>query len=106
MKRVILIVMASVMTLTIMTFTATESFATTTKKEITQVEFQTDIDCEGCVKKIMNYMPYQKGVKRVDVDLPTKKVSVSYDTRKTSTSTVAESFEKIDVKATIIESKE
>ena len=42
------------------------------KKEVTTV-FVTDIDCEHCVKKIMNNVPsLGKGIKDVKVDLPKK----------------------------------
>ena len=44
------------------------------KKEVTTV-FVTDIDCEHCVKKIMNNVPsLGKGIKDVKVDLPKKEV--------------------------------
>ena len=43
------------------------------KKTVTTV-FTTDIDCEHCVKKIMNNVPsLGKGVKDVQVDLPKKR---------------------------------
>ena len=45
------------------------------KKTVTTV-FTTDIDCEHCVKKIMNNVPsLGKGVKDVQVDLPKKEVN-------------------------------
>ncbi|MFR6634569.1 MAG: heavy-metal-associated domain-containing protein [Alistipes onderdonkii] len=45
--------------------------------------FTTDIDCEHCVKKIMNNVPsLGKGVKDVKVDLPKKEVTVVYDSTK------------------------
>ena len=52
------------------------------KKTVTTV-FTTDIDCEHCVKKIMNNVPsLGKGVKDVKVDLPKKEVTVVYDSTK------------------------
>ena len=55
------------------------------KKTVTTV-FTTDIDCEHCVKKIMNNVPsLGKGVKDVKVDLPKKEVTVVYDSAKTAT---------------------
>lgn len=55
------------------------------KKTVTTV-FTTDIDCEHCVKKIMNNVPsLGKGVKDVKVDLPKKEVTVVYDSTKTAT---------------------
>ena len=53
------------------------------KKTVTTV-FTTDIDCEHCVKKIMNNVPsLGKGVKDVKVDLPKKEVTVVYDSTAT-----------------------
>lgn len=55
------------------------------QKTVTTV-FTTDIDCEHCVKKIMNNVPsLGKGVKDVKVDLPKKEVTVVYDSTKTAT---------------------
>ena len=55
------------------------------KKTVTTV-FTTDIDCEHCVKKIMNNVPsLGKGVKDVQVDLPKKEVTVYMTARRTTT---------------------
>ena len=65
------------------------------KKTVTTV-FTTDIDCEHCVKKIMNNVPsLGKGVKDVKVDLPKKEVTVVYD----STKNIVKGFASIKVKA-------
>ncbi len=104
MKKIILIFVTFVMT-----FVASESFAADkkeSKKETITVDFITDIDCDHCVKKIMNYMPYQKGIKGVKVDLPKKVVSVSYDSSKSSNTNITSLFKNIDVKANVIPLKE
>ena len=52
-------------------------------KKIVTTVFVTDIDCEHCVKKIMNNVPsLGKGIKDVKVDLPKKEVTVIYDASK------------------------
>lgn len=61
--------------------------------------FVTDIDCEHCAKKITNTIPYVKGVKDVQVDVPTKKVTVTYDATKCGEETLIKAFTKIKVKA-------
>lgn len=81
-------------------FTATDSFAAN-KKEITTVELITDVDCDHCVNKIMNYLPFQRGVKRVKVDLPTQIVRVNYDTQRATNESIIELLKKIDVKASV-----
>ena len=37
-------------------------------KQTVTTTFNTDIDCEGCAKKVTNTIPYEKGVKDVKVD--------------------------------------
>lgn len=70
------------------------------KKEVTTV-FATDIDCDHCVKKIMNNVPsLGKGVKDVQVDLKKKEVTVTYDSSKNSDEGIVKGFETIKVKAT------
>ena len=64
------------------------------------VEFVTDIDCAGCAKKVTNTIPYEKGVKDVKVDVPTKTVTVTYDPTKTNNETLVKAFTKIKIKAT------
>ena len=63
------------------------------KKTVTTV-FTTDIDCEHCVKKIMNNVPsLGKG------DLPKKEVTVVYDSTKNSDENIVKGFASIKVKA-------
>lgn len=69
------------------------------KKTVTTV-FTADIDCEHCVKKIMNNVPsLGKGVKDVKVDLPKKEVTVVYDSAKNSDENIVKGFASIKVKA-------
>lgn len=69
------------------------------KKNTTTV-FVTDIDCEHCVKKIMNNVPsLGKGIKDVRVDLPTKEVTVVYDASKNSDANIVKGFASLKVKA-------
>ena len=63
--------------------------------------FVTDIDCDHCAKKITNTIPYEKGVKDVKVDVPTKLVTVTYDATKNSDENLLKSFAKIKVKAEV-----
>ncbi len=69
------------------------------KSNVTTV-FVTDIDCQGCAKKVTNTIPYEKGVKDVKVDVPTKTVTVTYDPTKTNDETLVKAFTKIKIKAT------
>lgn len=68
------------------------------KKSVTTT-FVTDIDCEGCAKKVTNTIPYEKGVKDVQVDVPSKTVTVTYDPAKTNDETLIKAFSKIKINA-------
>lgn len=69
------------------------------KKSVTTV-FCTDIDCEHCKAKVENNIPVLgKGIKDVKVDLPTKKITVTYDPSKNSDEEIIRGFAKIKVKA-------
>ena len=68
-------------------------------KKSVVVEFATDIDCAGCAKKVTNTIPYEKGVKDVQVDVATKTVTVTYDPAKTNNETLVKAFAKIKIKA-------
>ena len=70
-----------------------------TTKQIVTTVFQTDITCESCKKKIMNTIPYENGIKDVQVDVPTKRVTVTYDASKNTEESLVEAFAKIRVKA-------
>lgn len=62
--------------------------------------FVTDIDCEHCAKKILNNVPaLGKGVKDVQVDVPSKQVTVTYDPAKTNDAALVKGFASLRVKA-------
>ena len=74
-------------------------------KKTAKTVFVTDIDCEHCAKKINNSIPFEKGVKEVKVDVPTKTVTVTYDAAKTSDATLLKAFKKIKVAAEVAPAK-
>lgn len=67
------------------------------QKKTETVKFQTDLDCENCAKKILNVIPFKKGVKDCVVDVPAKTVEVTFDTRKTNAEIIVAELDKIDV---------
>ena len=69
-----------------------------TEKKIATVVFTTDLDCHHCAQKVMNSIPYEKGIKDVQVDVPTKTVTVKYDEAKNSIESLTKAFESIKVK--------
>lgn len=91
MKKILILMLA-------LTLGATFSFAQEKKQKKSEtVTFQTDLDCENCAKKILNVIPFKKGVKDCVVDVATKIVEVTFDPRKTSAEVLATELKKIDV---------
>lgn len=64
------------------------------------VVFATDIDCEHCVRKIENNVPsLGKGIKDVQSDVRTKRVTVTFDESKNSVENIVKGFASLRVKA-------
>ena len=74
-------------------------------KELATVRFETSIDCENCVNTIMKNIPYEKGVKDVKCDIPTKEVTIQYQDDKTKPETLKRSLEKLGYTAKEIKDK-
>ncbi len=75
------------------------------EKKIVTVVFTTDLDCHHCAQKVMNSIPYEKGIKDVQVDVPTKTVTVKFDEAKNSVEGLTKAFESIKVKVVKAEEK-
>ena len=76
------------------------------EKKIVTVVFTTDIDCHHCAQKVMNSIPYEKGIKDVQVDVKTKSVTVKFDAAKNSVESLTKAFSTIKVKVFKSEVKE
>ena len=96
MKKIIMFCL-----LAVLSFGVANAVAQKQNGSIKTTVFVTDIDCEGCAKKITNSIPFVKGVKDVKVDVPTKKVTVTYDATKSSEATLLKAFDKIKIKAQV-----
>ena len=96
MKKIILLCLVAIMGVGVCASYAQKKEAVT-KTTV----FLTDIDCENCAKKITNSIPFQKGVKEVKVDVPTRKVTVTFDTTKTNEEALIKAFKKIKINAEV-----
>ena len=76
------------------------------EKKIATVVFTTDLDCHHCAQKVLNTIPYEKGIKDVQVDVPTKTVTVKFDEAKNSTESLTKAFGSIKVKVVKIKKVE
>ena len=68
------------------------------EKKVSTVVFTTDIDCGHCAQKVYNSIPYEKGIKDVQVDVKTKSVTVQFDAAKNNVESLTKAFESIKVK--------
>ena len=75
------------------------------EKKIATVVFTTDLDCHHCAQKVLNTIPYEKGIKDVQVDVPTKTVTIKFDAAKNSVESLTKAFESIKVKVVKAEAK-
>lgn len=98
MKKLLFLVFTMVMTLGLGNASADNK---KDLKGVTTTIFTTNLHCEGCVKKVMNNIPFKKGVKDVKVDIKSKDITVSYDSKKSSDAKIIEYFDKIDITAKV-----
>ncbi len=94
MKKIMMILAALAMVAGV----ATAAPKQKAEKKIVTVVFTTDIDCAHCSQKVFNSIPYEKGIKDVQVDVPTKTVTVKFDAAKNSIESLTKAFESIKVK--------
>lgn len=77
--------------------------ATAMAKDIKTAVFTTQpqMHCESCENKIKNNMRFEKGIKRIETDIPNQAVTITYDADKTNVGAIIEGFKKIDYTATV-----
>lgn len=92
MKRILIVLMALLPLMGI--------YAKTDKQTVV---LSCDLHCQGCCDKIMKNIAFEKGVKDIVCDLPTKTVTVTYDANKTDVDTLLKAFAKIGKPAIVQE---
>ena len=102
MKKIMMILAALAMVAGV----ATAAPKQKAEKKIATVVFTTNLDCHHCAQKVLNTIPYEKGIKDVQVDVPTKTVTVKFDEAKNSTESLTKAFESIKVKVVKIKKVE
>lgn len=58
------------------------------------------MSCQDCENKIKSNLRFEKGVSKVETDLKSQKITVSYDASKTTPEAISKSFKKIGYTAT------
>ena len=92
MKRIILLAIAALMTLSAVAGTPEKPKKT---KEVKEVTFNVHLHCANCVKKVQENIAFEKGVKGLDVCQGHQTVTVKYDPAKTSEETLKAAIEKL-----------
>ena len=72
---------------------------------IVQVVFATSIHCANCGKKVQENISFEKGVKDLKIDVPTKMVTVTFNTAKTDTTKLKKAINKLGYSAEVVEYK-
>lgn len=70
------------------------------KKEVKTVLYQVDLHCATCKAKVEKNIPYEKGVKNLDVNLEAKTVKVTFRGDKNTTEGIQKAIEKLGFKVT------
>lgn len=92
MKRIILLTIAALMTLSAVAGTPEKTKKT---KEVKEVTFNVHLHCANCVKKVQENIAFEKGVKGLDVCQGHQTVTVKYDPAKTSEEKLKAAIEKL-----------
>ena len=72
---------------------------------LVQVVFATSIHCANCGKKVQENISFEKGVKDLKVDVPTKLVTVTFNPAKTDTLKLKAALKKLGYSAEVIDYK-
>ena len=101
MKRIVLMAIAAIMTLSASAATVSHNHETAVEKkakktkEVKEVTFNVHLHCANCVKKVQENIAFEKGVKGLDVCQGHQTVTVKYDPAKTSEETLKAAIEKL-----------
>ncbi|WP_430812603.1 MULTISPECIES: heavy-metal-associated domain-containing protein [unclassified Carboxylicivirga] len=69
------------------------------KKKVSEVTYKVEMDCQSCVNKITKNLPFEKGVKDLEVDFEKQTVKVKYREDKTNKENLVKAFKKLEFKA-------
>lgn len=72
-------------------------------KDIKTAVFTTQpvMHCESCENRIKNNLRFEKGIKKIETDIPNQAVTITYDADKTNVDAIIAGFKKIEYTATV-----
>ena len=75
----------------------------TKKYETSIIVFKVDqMECVNCENKVKKNIPFEKGVKKMETDLKTRTVTITYDSDKTNIQKLKDGFAKFKYEAKVI----
>lgn len=90
--------MKKLLVLMVMILAIVSGYADNKDKNVKEVIYKVEMDCQSCVNKITKNIPFEKGVKDLNVDLEGQTVTVKYRDDKTTKENLVKAFEKLDFK--------
>ncbi|MCG8581443.1 MAG: heavy-metal-associated domain-containing protein [Bacteroidales bacterium] len=90
--------MKKLIVLMVMALFVFNTYAEDKKKKVSEVTYKVEMDCQSCVNKITKNIPFEKGVKDLNVDFEGQTVTVKYREDKTNKESLVKAFEKLDFK--------
>ncbi|MCU4157781.1 heavy-metal-associated domain-containing protein [Carboxylicivirga sp. A043] len=87
--------MKKVIVLIVMALVVLNTYADDKNKKVSEVTYNVEMDCQSCVNKITKNIPFEKGVKDLNVDFEGQTVTVKYREDKTNKENLVKAFEKI-----------
>ena len=93
MKRTLTLVVAAVLC-------CATAFAKDLK--VLVVKTTPEMHCENCEMKIKNNVRFTAGVKRIETNLTTKQVTITYDAEKTDAKTILAALKKVGYEGTVV----
>ena len=71
--------------------------ATAAEKKDVTIVYKADLHCGSCKAKVEKNIPYEKGVKKLDVNLEGKTITVTFRSDKNNAEGIKKAIEKLDV---------
>ncbi|MCC8019704.1 MAG: heavy-metal-associated domain-containing protein [Rikenellaceae bacterium] len=76
------------------------------KKNTETVVYDVNVHCHNCKAIIERHIPFERGIKDMDVDLDGQRVTVKYDPRKNDPDAIAEAIRQLGYTCTVAEPEE
>jgi periplasmic mercuric ion binding protein len=77
--------------------------AEASKPKTETASYWVSVHCTSCQQKIMENIAFEKGVKAINVDIPSKKVDVTFDPKKTDKQKISKAIEKLGYEVRILQ---